>query len=148
MSADLRILLTVLSLTSVIRGIDYMTGSEFVAARGWGEESTMPLLWGAASVGVGLYGLLAAAINCKRQAINVGLVGMSVSAMFAVQVFEMRMLPVPWPPQDARIVVHYIGQAVLWLLVTGTAYFRQGVSDRRHEIEDERRDGMLGGEDG
>ena len=140
MTSALRTLLLILSFTSAVRGIDFVTGSEFVAARGWGDESTMPLLWGAASIGTGVYGALAAVLNSPRQAINAGLVGMAVSATFAIQVFEMRMLPLPWPPQDARVVADYLGHSALWLLTAGTAFYRKGVDERRHEI--------LGGGDG
>ena len=135
MTRAMSALVAILSWVMVARGMDYVTGNRFDMGRVWGDHLTMPELWGAACLFVGLTAILGLVINKPRLVVNIGLVGMAISVMFAIQVADMRMFE--WPPEDIRIITDHLGQAASWLLVSTTIHYRLGVEKRKAAILEE-----------
>lgn len=128
-------LVAILSWVMVARGMDYVTGNRYDMGRLWGDHLAMPNVWGTACLFVGFTAILGLVIRKPRLVVNVGLVGMAISVMFAIQVADMRMFE--WPPEDIRIITDHLGQAASWLLVSATIHYRLGVEKRKAAILEE-----------
>lgn len=127
----------VLNLLLFARGLDYVTGNSFDMGREWGEQVSMPIYWGTACIVTSV--LVTVALLWKRfKALKFfALVAFGINVMFAVQSADYRMLPVPWPPEDFRLLGDHLGHAAMWLILAVTLWWREGISRRRNEILEE-----------
>lgn len=124
----------VLSTMLVVRGLDYVTGDSFAASFRISEGAEMPLYWGWASLIAAALVMGSLVLKRARLLQNSALVCFAINAMFAAQAFAYRMLPVPWPPEDTRLVADHIGHSLLWLLIAVTLWWREGIVRRREAI--------------
>lgn len=124
----------ILSTMLAVRGLDYVTGDSFSASVRISDGAEMPLYWGWASLIAAALVMGSLVLKQSRFLQNSALVCFAVNAMFAVQVFAYRMLPVPWPPEDARLVADHIGHSLLWLLIAAALWWRAGIVRRREAI--------------
>lgn len=127
----------VLNLLLFARGLDYVTGNPFDMGRIWGESVGMPLYWGTACIVTSV--LVTVALLWKKfKALKFfALVAFGINAMFAVQSADYRMLPVPWPPEDFRLLGDHVGHAAMWLILAVALWWREGINRRRNEILEE-----------
>lgn len=110
------LLIVALSLNLFLRGVDYVTGNSFdVSATE--DDLFATSVWGFASlaaVAVTVFGL----VSRKPIFLQFGAVAsFAIYSMFAIQTFNVRMLPFPWPPEDVRLVSAHLLEAFLWLSV-------------------------------
>ena len=124
----------VLAVMLGIRGLDYVTGDDVSAAVTVADGAEMPMYWGVASIIAAV--LVFGSLLLKKAGLlqNSALVCFAINAMFAVQAFATRMLPVPWPPEDTRLVADHAGHAALWLLIAVVLWWREGINRRRDVI--------------
>lgn len=138
MTRALSLFAGVLAAIMAIRGIDYVTGNSYTSGPIGDDNLHMPIWWGSACI------LTAIAVfysvwRRKAEALkNSALVAFAIYVMFAVQTYDMRMLPIPWPPEDTRVVGDHLGFAVLWIGVAFTVWWREGKFRRRAEILEEK----------
>lgn len=124
----------VLSTMLAVRGLDYVTGDSFAASVKISDGAEMPLYWGWASLIAAALVMGSLVLKQARLLQNSALVCFAINAMFAVQAFAYRMLPVPWPPEDTRLVADHIGHSLLWLLIAAALWWREGIVRRREAI--------------
>lgn len=124
----------VLTLMLAARGVDYVTGDSFAAPVKISEGAEMPLYWGWAAISAAALVSVSLVMRHPRFLQNAALVCFAINAMFAVQAFDYRMLPVPWPPEDTRLVTDHIGHALLWFLIAAALWWREGIVRRREAI--------------
>lgn len=124
----------VLATMLAVRGLDYVTGDSVAAPVKVSEGAEMPLYWGWASLAAAALVIGSLIMKKANFLQNSALVCFAINAMFAVQAFAYRMLPVPWPPEDTRLVVDHIGHSLLWLLIAVALWWREGVVRRRDAI--------------
>lgn len=127
----------VLNLILFARGFDYITGNPFDMGHEWGESVGMPFYWGTACIVTSLL-VTVALLRKKFEALQFfALVAFGINVMFAVQSADYRMLPVPWPPEDFRLLGDHVGHAVMWLILAVALWWREGINRRRNEILEE-----------
>lgn len=134
MNKSLKAISAVLSLMLFLRGVDYVTGDPVASSVKISDGAEMPLYWGVACIVAGIAAAVSVLANKSTWLQNTALLGFAIYAMFAVQAFDTRMLPVPWPPEDTRLVADHIGHSVLWLLVAVIIWWREGISRRREAL--------------
>lgn len=135
MTRAMRALVIILVWIMAARGVDYVTGSTYDMGRIWGDQLTMPEMWGMACLIVAGLTVVGLVLNRPRWVANIAIGGMAVSTMFAVQIADVRMFT--WPPEDIRIITDHLGHAATWLLVAVTIHYRLGVDRRKNEILEE-----------
>lgn len=136
MTRSLKGMVWIICLMQAVRGLDYVTGNEHDMGRAWAEQLGMPVYWGLACLVASAAVVVALCAAWPRVLLNAALVSFAINAMFAVQVFDMRMSPVPWPPEDVRLIFDHIAHSALWFLVAGTIWWREGIYRRREELLD------------
>lgn len=136
-----RVLIWILLLMEFVRGVDYLTGNQNDVGSVHPDEVGMPLVWGTACVAAASVAAVGVYFVRKSWVINGAIASFAVNLMLAWQVFEVRMLPYPWPPEDTRIIVDHVGHAAIWALVAGVVWWRGGVQRRCSEIMKEQTDG-------
>ena len=109
----------------LVRSLDYLSGGDVGVPD---DNLAVPEVWGVACLAtffVALTGLL-----LKNSAvIKFGsITAFSVYLMVAVQMFEVAMLPYPWPPENPRLSVTLLVISALWLSVAGILWWREYVS--------------------
>ena len=132
MTRAVKAVVWLLAIELFVRSIDYLTGDTY--STGQIEDNlSMPVVWGAtglAAVTVVLFGLLLK----KPFVVQTGsLIPFAIYVMFAFQIFEMRMLPHPWPPEDTRLVASHLTFAGLWLTTAITIWWREYIAKRKKE---------------
>lgn len=138
MTRSLKAGVAILSTMLLVRGVDYVTGNSYdTDGRVIEDNLTLPGWWGATCLLVAFLVFAALLVGRAPLVKNLCLVAFSVNVMFAVQIYESRMLPFPWPPEDIRLVADHIGHASLWLLFAATVWWREGVRRRRSELLEE-----------
>lgn len=134
MTRTMQALLAAMAFPSLWRAIDYTTGNSYQLGREWGEELYLPMLWGAACAIIALGGFIAAFTRSYTIGINTSILGMAVYVMFAVTVFQTRMLPYPWPPEDVRLVSDHLASSAIWGILGLSLLFRRGVERKKSEL--------------
>ena len=134
MTKSLKAISTVLSLMLFVRGVDYVTGDPVSSSVKVSDGAEMPLYWGIACIVAGIAAAVSMLANKSAWLQNTALLSFAIYAMFAVQAFDTRMLPVPWPPEDTRLIADHIGHSMLWLLVAATIWWREGINRRREVL--------------
>lgn len=115
-----------------VRSVDYLTGDSHPNSF-WEDGLQMPAVWGSTCLAATLLILFGLARN-KPGVVQTGsIVSFAIYVMFAIQVFEMRMLPYPWPPEDTRIVATHLMVAGCWLTVAVTIWWREYINLRKTE---------------
>lgn len=134
MTRTIKALITVLALMMFATGIDYVTGNHYQLIGDWSDETDMPMVWGTACL-IFSFSALYSIIKTKTMlAMNVLVFGFAVNVMFAVQAYDMRMTPVPWPPEDVRIVTNHLAHAGFAIVIAAALWWREGVNRRCSEI--------------
>lgn len=131
MNRPLVAVVAILSFVAVTTGVDYVTGNSYDMGRTFGDQLVAPYVWGVACLLVGISALVGVIRKDDILAINSAIGGMATYAMFSFQIFETRMLPHPWPPEDLRLLSNNLGLAALWMVVALTLFFRQGVDRKK-----------------
>lgn len=134
MSRAERALIWILLVMELVRGVDYLTGNQNNMGAGPDDGLSMPFVWGVACVVASLIALIGVLSMSRQWVINGAIASFAVNAMLAWQVFESRMLPIPWPPEDTRVIVDHLGHAAIWALIAGVVWWRGGVQRRSSEI--------------
>lgn len=134
MTLTMRGIVAVLSSIMFLRGVDYLSNDRPLIGTNQSELVTMPHLWGAAFLVAAGFGVFAALKNTLLSAVNFGVVGAAITAMFAIQVFQMDMLPYPWPPEDIRVLGDGVGLSTLFVVVALSSSHRMGVDKRKREL--------------
>lgn len=134
MTLTMRGIVAVLGSMMFLRGVDYLSNDRPLVGTNQSELVTMPHIWGAAFLVAAGFGIFAVLKNTHRSAMNFGVVGAAVTAMFAIQVFQMDMLPYPWPPEDVRVLGDSVGLSTLLVLVALSSSHRMGVDNRKREL--------------
>lgn len=120
---------------AVARGVDYLTGPPENLDFLTDDDLGMPHVWGAAllvSSVIVAYGL----VRKKLTVVQFGsVVSAAVYFMLAFQMFEGRMLPFPWPPEDVRVVATQLSAAGMWAVSGATIWWREGIRKRCEEAE-------------
>ena len=138
MTREVRFVAWVLAAMLGFRGLDYATGNTYPMGRAYGEEVAMPTYWGAACIATTVLVVVSLVLRKPAWLKNAALLGFAINTMFVIQSAESRMLPVPWPPEDFRLVFDHQGHAVLWFFVASILWWREGVRRRRSQILTER----------
>lgn len=115
-------------------GLDYLTGNTFDMGRVYGEGVYMPTYWGAACLATSVYVVYGLLRRCPKALINASLVAFAINTMFAVQIADSRMLPVPWPPEDFRLLFGHVVHAGIWASIALALWWREGVTRRSDEL--------------
>lgn len=127
----------ILNLLLLLRGLDYITGDTHSMGHAWGDDLGMPMYWGTACIVTSLI-VTVALVRKKLEALRFSaLVAFGINTMFAVQSADYRMLPVPWPPEDFRLLGDHVGHAAMWLILAVALWWREGIDRRRNEILEE-----------
>lgn len=134
MTLTMRGIVAALSAIAFLRGVDYLTNDRPLIGTNQSELVAMPHLWGAAFLVAAGFGVFAVFKNTLLSAMNFGVVGAAITAMFAIQVFQMDMLPYPWPPEDIRVFGDGVGLSVLFEIVALSSSYRMGVDRRKREL--------------
>lgn len=135
MTRTMQALVAIMTTVEIVRGIDYVTGNSYHLGRVWADELSMPMIWGIACLVVAAVAVWGLVRDKPRVVINAAIGGAAVSAMFAIQIADMRMFA--WPPEDIRLIGTHIGNASIWALIVATTHYRLGVEKRKTEILEE-----------
>lgn len=138
MTREVRFVAWVLAVILGFRGLDYVTGNTYPRGYVYGEEVFMTAYWGAACLVTTVLAVVSLVLRKPAWLKNTALLGFAINTMFVVQAAEVRMLPVPWPPEDFRLVFDHLGHAALWFFVASILWWREGVRLRRSQILTER----------
>ena len=126
MSRAVRFVSFMLGLALFSRGVDYVTGER--------EHEVTPIFaWGIACTVVGLAFCVSAFSKRWQVPYFCGIASFSVYTVIALQRFEMRMLPYPWPPDGNRAFVDLIVLGALSLCVSVTIQYRESVAARKRQ---------------
>lgn len=132
MTRAVKVFVGLLVFEMLTRSVDYLTGDSYPNGR-FEEDISMPVVWGTACLAAALIVLFGLA-RSKPAVVQTGsTVSFAIYTMFAFQVFEMRMLPYPWPPEDTRIVATHLTVAGLWLTAAVTIWWREYIARRKTE---------------
>lgn len=131
MNWAIRSTLGVLAWMSLTRGVDYLTGNEFDMGRLMDDNLPLPEAWGWGCVVLAVVAVAAAWTGSPRVAMHAGVLGLAVNVMLAVQIFDVRMMPWPWPPEDARIITDHLAHAAMWVIVAGDQAWREAVEKKK-----------------
>lgn len=129
------------------RSLDYLTGDTFPHNR-QSHEVTSPEIWGIACAISGSLMVTAAFSKNWKFPYFAGIVSFAVYLMVAVQIFDARMLPYPWPPEDHRIVVDLLVYAYLSLVLSITIQYRESVKAKKKQIVNQVSEQLNGGAGG
>lgn len=123
MNRAVKTMASILTFELFVRSVDYSTGNSYSV--GYTDDNLwVPQVWGLtgfAAVAILLFGLL----RNRPKVVQFGSIcAFAIYTMFAVQIFEVRMLPYPWPPEDSRLCATHVAFAGLWLLSAGVIWWR------------------------
>lgn len=135
MTRTMQALVAIMTTVETVRGIDYVTGNSYHLGRVWADELSMPMIWGIACLVVSAVAVWGLVRDRPRVVINAAIGGAAVSAMFAIQIADMRMFA--WPPEDIRLIGTHIGNAAVWALIAMATHYRLGVEKKKTEILEE-----------
>lgn len=129
MTRAVRAIISLLAFELFVRSVDYLTGDSY-NARNVEDNLSVPEVWG-------LFGLAAVIIvalglfSKRAGVVQAGCVtSFAIYTMFAVQIFELRMLPIPWPPEDTRFLTSHLTLAGLWLLMALVIWWRAYIAKK------------------
>lgn len=127
MNKAARVAAGLLTFELLVRSVDYATGNSYNNGI-LDDNISTPEVWGytgLAAVVVLLFGLI---LGRDKVVQFGGVCAFSIYTMLAIQVFEVRMLPFPWPPEDSRLFSTNAVFAGLWLLLTVTIWWRSYIA--------------------
>ena len=129
MTRAVRAIISLLTFELFVRSVDYLTGDSY-SERRVEDNLSVPEVWGLfglAAVFIVVLGLL----SKRTGVVQAGCItAFSIYTMFAVQIFEFRMLPIPWPPEDTRLLTSHITFAGLWLLMALVIWWRAYIAKK------------------
>lgn len=132
MTTGLRVLVTLFSINALVAALDYATGNDYQTTPVESPD-TLPLVWALSLTAVGVLSLAGVWTRFNGLAKIGALAGTWTYLLFAFTVWDHRMWPVPWPPEDIRLPFNHATTAAVWLLVVVLVVFRQHV-ERDKEI--------------
>ncbi|UBI10039.1 hypothetical protein LA324_05370 [Corynebacterium coyleae] len=105
----------------MVRSIDYLAGGEPSVPD---DNLSIPEVWGVA--GLGTCALILVGLLVRNNAVlKLGsITAFSVYLMISIQLFEVGMLPYPWPPEDPRRSVSTLVFGFMWLTIAGVVWWR------------------------
>lgn len=121
MTRTLRLLSWLMLLELFVRSIDYMAGGVSTVPD---DNLSIPEVWGIG--GIGTCALVLAGLVSGSNAVTKfgAITAFSVYLMISIQLFEVDMLPYPWPPEDSRRTVSTLVFGLMWLTVAGVVWWR------------------------
>lgn len=134
MTRTVKALMLILALMMFAIGLDYVTGNQHQLINDWSDETDMPLVWGSACLLFAAAAVYSVVWARNMFAVNTLLFGFAVNVMFAVQVYDPRMSPIPWPPEDVRLITNHLAHAGCMLVLAAALWWREGVKRRCSEI--------------
>lgn len=121
MTRTLRLLSWLMLMELFVRSIDYMAGGVSTVPD---DNLSIPEVWGIAGIGTCAL-VLAGLVSGSNAVIKFGAItAFSVYLMISIQLFEVDMLPYPWPPEDPRRTVSTLVFGLMWLTVAGVVWWR------------------------
>ena len=121
MTRTLRLLVWLMLLELFVRSVDYVAGGVSTVPD---DNLSIPEVWGIAGAATCVV-VLAGLVGKSNGVIKFGAItAFSVYAMIAFQVFEVSMLPYPWPPEDPRKAMSTLVFGLMWLTVAGVVWWR------------------------
>lgn len=125
MTRALRLWAWILSFELTVRSIDYLAGGDVVVSD---DNLSVPGIWGA--VGLLTAVLVLIGLVMKRSGVLKfgSIMAFAVYLMIAIQLFEVAMLPYPWPPENPRLSVTMLAFSLLWLSLAGVVWWREYVA--------------------
>ena len=133
MSRAVRFLMFWLGFALIVRGVDYVTGDTFPLTSLLHDVNS-PEVWGITCIIVGIFIWVSALLKGWKWAYTANISAFAVYIMLAVQIFDMRMLPYPWPPEDVRVITDLMTFAMFSLTLSITIQYRESVKARKHQI--------------
>lgn len=140
MNNGLRALVTIFSINAFVTALDYGTGNSYEIGTA-GVVNELPIVWAISLTLVGVLSLAGAWGGCLALTKIGALAGAWTYILFAVTVWEPRMWPIPWPPEDMRLPADHLTVATVWALILGLVWFRQRVEKDKEKIREEISDG-------
>ncbi len=125
MTRALRIWVWVLLSDLLVRSIDYLSGGDISVPD---DNLAVPEIWGAASLATFLVVLTGLLLKNSAVLKFGSITAFSVYLMVAIQMFEVAMLPYPWPPENPRLSVTLFVISTLWLSIACIVWWREYVS--------------------
>lgn len=121
MTRTLRLLTWLMLVELMVRSIDYLAGGEPSVPD---DNLSIPEVWGVA--GLGTCALILVGLLVRNNAVlKLGsITAFSVYLMISIQLFEVGMLPYPWPPEDPRRSVSTLVFGFMWLTIAGVVWWR------------------------
>lgn len=114
------------------RSLDYVTGTQAAIPDDGLQSSEVWGLAGLVASVIVFFGLMAS----KNLAVKLGaILTFAIYTMIGVQMFELSMLPIPWPPEDPRLSLNFIFDGAMWLAIAVIVWWREGI-ERECERED------------
>ena len=128
MTNTIRGFIIIFSTMALTRGVDYVTGNTVDRGGLLGDTLALPIVWGVACIILAALGVAASVRRCPRLGQWAGILGFAVNTMFAAQVFEWHMMPIPWPPEDLRFATDHLGHAAAWATIAVALWWRTGIN--------------------
>jgi len=117
----------------IVRGVDYVTGDTFPLTSLLHDVSS-PEVWGIACILTGALMWASLPLKGWKWAYTANIVSFAVYVMLAVQIFDVRMIPYPWPPEDIRVITDLLAFAAFSITLSITIQYRESVKARKHQI--------------
>lgn len=125
MTRALRIWAWILLADLLVRSIDYLSGGDVVVPD---DNLAVPEIWGVAGL-VTFMVILVGLVTKSSGVLKSGAItAFAVYLMISVQMFEVSMLPYPWPPENPRLSVALLVLALLWLSLACIVWWREYVA--------------------
>lgn len=122
MTKSLKAFTWLLLLDLFVRSIDYVSGGDVAVPD---DNLAIPEVWGITGL-VTSFIILVGLLARRGAVLKFGtIVAFAVYLMVSIQLFEISMLPYPWPPEDPRRSVSTLVFGLLWLLVAVTVWWRE-----------------------
>lgn len=128
----------VVSFSWLTRFVDYITGEDYQAGFIQVDNLYTPIVWAYACLCMFALFLFAAVTGWYKAGIYAGLFGNAVFLMFASQIYQVSMLPWPWPPENPRLVVNDLVDAAVCLILAVSIWYRNQVAAEKVLLKEKR----------
>lgn len=122
MTRALRLWAWILLADLLVRSIDYLAGGDVVVPD---DNLAVPGVWGIAGLSTSFVILLGLLFKNSGVFKFGAITAFAVYLMVSVQMFEVAMLPYPWPPENPRLSATLLVLALLWLSLAGIVWWRE-----------------------
>lgn len=125
MTRALRIWAWILLADLLVRSIDYLSGGDVVVPD---DNLAVPEIWGVAGLVTCIVILVGLVTKSSGVLKSGAITAFAVYLMISIQMFEIAMLPYPWPPENPRLSVVLLVLALLWLSLACIVWWREYVA--------------------